>query len=322
MRARVPDEPGQAMALEGCAAVSEATQGCGTVVLAATDLEAAPVLAALAHPIRYRLAGKTVHVGEIAVAHAEGARRAQSDPPAVRVVLAVSGCDKVNTAVTLTCLLQGMAVRPGLVLQTGIAGAFAGTCAGDAVQSILPGDVVIATQESYSDTGSTSPCGWIAAAELGLPIAEVNGVELGGVFAMDLGLVEWAAGVLTAVGLSGAGAGVEATGRAGNTGHAAVTGGIPTVWQGPCVTSSTVTGRDDEARLVEERWGALAESMEGAAAAHVCALYGVPFLEVRGISNLVGDRDRQSWQVEDAVAAAGRAALALVAARETSEAGE
>jgi futalosine hydrolase len=55
--------------------------------------------------------------------------------------------------------------------------------------------------------------------------------------------------------------------------------------------------------------------MEGAAAAHVCALYGVPFLEVRGISNLVGDRDRQSWQVEEAVAVAGRAALALVAAR-------
>ncbi len=293
MRARVPEEPGQAVALEGCAAVSEATQGCGTVVLAATDLEAAPVLAALAHPRRYRVAGKTVHVGEITVAHVEGARRAQSDPPAVRVVLAVSGCDKVNTAVTLTCLLQGMAVRPGLVLQTGIAGAFAG----DASQSVQPGDVVIATQEAYSDSGSSSPCGWIAAAELGLPIAEVNGIELGGVFAIDPGLVEWAAGMLTAA-------------------------GMPSVWQGPCVTSSTVTGRDDEARLARERWGALAESMEGAAAAHVCALYGVPFLEVRGISNLVGDRDRQSWQVEEAVAAAGRAALALVAARETSKAGE
>ena len=50
--------------------------------------------------------------------------------------------------------------------------------------------------------------------------------------------------------------------------------------------------------------------MEGAAAAHICALYEVPFLEIRGISNLVADRDRGSWQVDRAVAVAGRAALA------------
>jgi futalosine hydrolase len=52
--------------------------------------------------------------------------------------------------------------------------------------------------------------------------------------------------------------------------------------------------------------------MEGAAAAHICALYKVPFLEIRGISNLVTDRDRGSWQVERAVSVAGRAALAVL----------
>jgi futalosine hydrolase len=57
------------------------------------------------------------------------------------------------------------------------------------------------------------------------------------------------------------------------------------------------------------RWEAVAESMEGAAAAHVCALYGVPFLELRGISNMVVDRDRGSWKVEAAVSVAGEAAL-------------
>ncbi len=64
---------------------------------------------------------------------------------------------------------------------------------------------------------------------------------------------------------------------------------------------------------MSRRWGALSESMEGAAAAHICALYAVPFLEIRGISNLVTDRDRGSWQVERAVAIAGRAALAVAA---------
>ena len=46
-----------------------------------------------------------------------------------------------------------------------------------------------------------------------------------------------------------------------------------------------------------------AENMEGAAAAHVCALYDVSFLEIRAISNLVEDRDRSAWKVEEAFTA-------------------
>ena len=53
--------------------------------------------------------------------------------------------------------------------------------------------------------------------------------------------------------------------------------------------------------------------MEGAAAAHICTLYGVPFLEIRGISNLVMDRDRGSWRLERAAEVAARAAAALCA---------
>ncbi len=86
----------------------------------------------------------------------------------------------------------------------------------------------------------------------------------------------------------------------------------PRVFAGPCITASQVTGVTAEAKELAERWEALAESMEGAAAAHICALYGVPFLEVRGISNLVGDRDRAHWQVRRAVAAATWAARAIV----------
>jgi nucleoside phosphorylase len=80
------------------------------------------------------------------------------------------------------------------------------------------------------------------------------------------------------------------------------------------VTTSRATGLHADAETVFRRWGALAESMEGAAVAHVCALHRIAFLEIRGISNLVGDRDREAWQVQRAVAGAGRAALAVVAA--------
>jgi futalosine hydrolase len=52
--------------------------------------------------------------------------------------------------------------------------------------------------------------------------------------------------------------------------------------------------------------------MEGAAAAHVCALYDLPFLELRGISNLVEDRDREKWRLAEAAEAAQAAALRVV----------
>jgi futalosine hydrolase len=155
---------------------------------------------------------------------------------------------------------------------------------------------VIATQEAYSDTGSTSPEGWILAKDLSLPVAQVDGIEMGGVFPVAPELVGWATGVL------------EAADFSGGVAEKAV------VLVGPCVTSSTVTGTDEQARALSERWGALAESMEGAAAAHVCALLKAPFLELRAISNVVGDRDRSKWTVDRAVETAGSAALALVAA--------
>ena len=83
---------------------------------------------------------------------------------------------------------------------------------------------------------------------------------------------------------------------------------------GPFLTLSQVTGVRALGDALHRRSGALCESMEGAAAAHVCALYGLPFLEVRGISNLVEDRDRERWRIAEAAGAARLAVAALAAA--------
>jgi len=40
--------------------------------------------------------------------------------------------------------------------------------------------------------------------------------------------------------------------------------------------------------------------MEGAAAAQVAALYGIPIGELRGISNRTGHRDLASWKTKEA----------------------
>ena len=53
--------------------------------------------------------------------------------------------------------------------------------------------------------------------------------------------------------------------------------------------------------------------MEGAAVAHVAHIHGVPVGEVRGISNIVTNRDFKSWRVQDAAVAAQEAVLAWIA---------
>jgi futalosine hydrolase len=55
------------------------------------------------------------------------------------------------------------------------------------------------------------------------------------------------------------------------------------------------------------------ESMEGAAIAHVAALAGIQVGEIRGISNLVGNRDRSAWRVKEAAIAAQEALLEWIA---------
>jgi len=292
--------------LEGCEALRLATRDCRLVLLTATDAEAEPLRGALATPESYTVATKKLLIGRLepergAASEAGSSSWGVTGGP-VRTALAVSGCDKANAAHVLTCLLQAMRPKPLLVLQVGVGGAFPGVVrkagAGAGARACAEigarvGDIVLATKEIYSDTGSSGPAGWLSADDLGLPLARVNGGELGGVFSLDPSLVRAAATAIEAE--------LWPEPR-------------PRVVTGPCVTASRVTGLLAESQEVVHRWEAVAESMEGAAAAHICALYGVPFLEVRGISNLVVDRDRASWEVDRAVAVAARAAFAVGAA--------
>lgn len=83
---------------------------------------------------------------------------------------------------------------------------------------------------------------------------------------------------------------------------------------GPLLTLSSVTGSLETAALLEGRFpGALIEGMEGAGVAHAALLAGVPVLEVRGVSNAVGPRDRPSWQIAQALAATRRGVAAALA---------
>jgi futalosine hydrolase len=81
------------------------------------------------------------------------------------------------------------------------------------------------------------------------------------------------------------------------------------------VTVNTCTGTGAAARTLAARTGGAVENMEGAAVAHVARLHGVPAGELRGISNLVTDRDTSQWRIRDAALAAQEALIAWIARR-------
>ena len=71
-------------------------------------------------------------------------------------------------------------------------------------------------------------------------------------------------------------------------------------------TCSVCTGSLETAVDRRRRTGASIESMEGAAWALACGVAGVPFAQVRSISNVAGPRDRPAWRIPQAMAALKR----------------
>lgn len=71
---------------------------------------------------------------------------------------------------------------------------------------------------------------------------------------------------------------------------------------GAILTVSTVTGTAERAaELAARHPDAIAEGMEGFGVATACARAGVPFAEVRTVSNPVGPRDRAAWRIREAL---------------------
>jgi len=84
---------------------------------------------------------------------------------------------------------------------------------------------------------------------------------------------------------------------------------------GTVLTVSTVTGTARTADALRARYpDAVAEAMEGFGVASAALVHGVPFGEIRTISNAVGPRDRAAWRVDDALAALAKAVAAVAGA--------
>ena len=84
---------------------------------------------------------------------------------------------------------------------------------------------------------------------------------------------------------------------------------FPTNTRARFVTVSTCTGTESSACELEARTQGGVENMEGAAVAHVAHLHRIRVGEVRGISNIVTNRDTKSWRLKDASVAAQEAVI-------------
>ncbi len=67
------------------------------------------------------------------------------------------------------------------------------------------------------------------------------------------------------------------------------------------LTVNKVSGHEPTIAWRTAHYGAAVESMEGAGLHYVCLKKGIPFLQLRAISNYVTRRDRDSWKMKDAI---------------------
>lgn len=68
------------------------------------------------------------------------------------------------------------------------------------------------------------------------------------------------------------------------------------------MTVNTISDDRNQTALLKSTWRPHIETMEGAALHLACLQSGVPFIQIRSISNIVGVRDKSQWKIREAVA--------------------
>ncbi len=72
------------------------------------------------------------------------------------------------------------------------------------------------------------------------------------------------------------------------------------------LTVNLLTDDNVYIEAMKMKFNADIESMEGAALHFICLQEKIPFLQIRGISNKVGERDKSKWNVKDAIYASNQ----------------
>jgi futalosine hydrolase len=66
-------------------------------------------------------------------------------------------------------------------------------------------------------------------------------------------------------------------------------------------TINCISSTKQQVQRIIEKYDPAVESMEGAALHYVCLREEVPFIQLRSISNFVGERDKKKWKMKEAI---------------------
>lgn len=186
----------------------------------------------------------------------------------VEALLVHAGLGRVNAAHAATCAIENFPVSR--IINCGVGGAYPGS-------GLRIGDIAVATKEISGDEGVIDADGWGPLKKIGIPVVQAGGRKYFNDFPLDSNLLNNALDLIAH--------------------HASQIAGVKS---GSFVTVSAATGTQKRAKELEKRFGAVCENMEGSAIAHVSTIYKIPMLEIRGISNVVGIRDKRKWNLRQA----------------------
>ena len=187
---------------------------------------------------------------------------------AVPVVICASGVGKINAAAATALMIDRC--QPRLVINTGCAGAYHGS-------GLAIGDMVVASEEVLADDGVVVAEGWHDLQYMNLPSIQLGELRCYNILPLSRSASEKALQLADSWGVS--------------------------LKCGRSATVSTCSGTRRYAAELAQRWHALIENMEGAAVVQVCLRSGIECLEIRGVSNMVEERDLRTWNIPAAVEA-------------------
>lgn len=67
------------------------------------------------------------------------------------------------------------------------------------------------------------------------------------------------------------------------------------------ITVNEITTRKERIKQLRKKYDPFTETMEGAALHYVCRSMNIPFLQMRALSNYIGERDKTKWLIKESL---------------------
>jgi futalosine hydrolase len=67
------------------------------------------------------------------------------------------------------------------------------------------------------------------------------------------------------------------------------------------ITTNEITTSEEKIQLYKDTFNPVIESLEGAALHYVCLMEKIQFLQIRSVSNYIGERNKENWNMKDSI---------------------